>query len=505
MILATEGTQTVRTHRISSRPHIQGDGSSLRLVHNQKNLTDGGGLVLLRRLFDVLHLGRWIDSHTDGIAGHFRPGLMVEVWITLLVYGGGVLADLPLLERRGIRRLFGWVRVPDPTTFGRWLRRAGAALVPLLDNLLRQIVQWRWTQAGVPSSLTLVLDSTVAVRYGEQQAGAERGYNPKKPGRPSHHPLLAFVQETGDCLGVRWRPGDAHTAAGSQDWIRDLVGWLRSLGVEDITVRLDKGFFSRAMVETLRALEVSFLLKVPAHSWLRDHHHGPWRRSERGEGMSCNGEPWTASGELWDVRLLSLEIRRPLHEADDVLPLDTYQVTESAHILTNLDGIQVLSAWRRYNQGAVVEQRIKELGQLSVGDTAIDDLDGNALLWGLGTLAYQLLHVLRTLCLTGDWRKAQPKRLRLWLLRLPGKLTSHARKHYLQLLRDEPVRHRLLNALRTLAGALPPPLPVRCNSFLSDLHRPALRSSSPLAQITEFGFPTHTLATRQRLLSGHST
>ena len=65
---------------------------------------------------------------------------------------------------------------------------------PFWDTLVRQIVQWRWTQAGVPTSLTLVLDSTVSVRYVEQQAGAERGYNPKKPGRPSHHPLLAFVQ-----------------------------------------------------------------------------------------------------------------------------------------------------------------------------------------------------------------------------------------------------------------------------------------------------------------------
>jgi hypothetical protein len=214
------------------------------------------------------------------------------------------------------------------------------------------------------------------------------------------------------------------------------------------------------MVETLRALDVSYLLKVPAHRWLRDHHYGPWRHSERGEGISFNGEPWTATGELWGVRLLSLEIRRPLREAGDVLSLDTYEVTDSAHILTNLDTVHVLSAWRRYNQGAVVEQRIEELAQLSVGQTAIDDLDGNALLWGLGTLGYQLLHVLRTLCLSGDWRTAQPKRIRLWLLRLPAKLTAHSRKLYLQLLRDDPVRPRLLQALRILAGALPPPLSV---------------------------------------------
>jgi hypothetical protein len=31
-------------------------------------------------------------------------------------------------------------------------------------------------------------------RYGQQE-GAARGYNPRKPGRNSHHPLMAFVAD----------------------------------------------------------------------------------------------------------------------------------------------------------------------------------------------------------------------------------------------------------------------------------------------------------------------
>lgn len=46
----------------------------------------------------------------------------------------------------------------------------------------------------------------------------------------------------------------------------------------------------------------------------------------------------------------------------------------------------------------------------------------------------------------GAPRRAQPNRLRNWLLRLPTKLTTHARKHYVQLQRDEPVRKELLRA-----------------------------------------------------------
>jgi hypothetical protein len=123
----------------------------------------------MRKLWDGLGVGEWIDGRTEAIPGRFRPSLMVEVWTVLLLYGGGVLDDLPLLARRNIRRLFGWKRVPDPTTFGRWLRRAGPELVALLDRLLWKLVQSR------PKKVTLILDSTVSVRYGEKQAGAERG------------------------------------------------------------------------------------------------------------------------------------------------------------------------------------------------------------------------------------------------------------------------------------------------------------------------------------------
>ena len=448
----------MRHHHTGSRPHVQGRGRPLRVRHSARSLTDGGGLVLIRKLFDRLGLAGWIDSRAGREKGFFRPSLMVEVWVVLLLYGGGVMDDLPLLDRRGVRRIFGWVRVPDPTTFGRRLRRTAERMVPLLDALLWHMVRRRWAlSGGSPKRLTLVVDSTVVVRYGRKQAGAEVGYNPKKRGRPSHHPLVAFARETGDCVGVIWRGGSAHTADGAAEWIEDLVGRLRAAGVEDVTVRLDKGFFSRRMVRTLDGLGVSFLLKVPRHRWLSGH-RGPWRYSAQGRsGVSGRG-PVDGVGKLWGARLPTVRTTRPL-ETDGAPAIDAYEVLGQADMLTNIGGIHALTAWRRYNAGAVVEQRIEEMAQLSAGRTAVDDVGGNALLWSLAAVAYQTLHTLRENHLSGSWRRAQPKRLRLWLFRLPAKLTAHSRKTYLQLLRDEPVRRRLLAALRALNHAIPPPVP----------------------------------------------
>ena len=262
-----------------------------------------------------------------------------------------------------------------------------------------------------------MMDSTVEVRYGQKQAGAERGYNPKKRGRPCHHPLLAFIRETGDCLGVRWRAGGAHTAAGAAQWLEALVGRLRGAGVRDITVRLDKGFFSREMVRTLERLGVSFLLKVPRHGWLRGY-RGPWRFSAKGEAVFPGEELWTATGTLWGVRLLTVQTTRPM-ESDGMLDLGAYEVLRQADVLTNIPGIHALTGWRLYNRGAVVEQRIEELAQLSAGKTAVDDKGGNALLWSLAVVAYQTLHTLRETLSLRVLADAQPKRLRLWLSGCP--------------------------------------------------------------------------------------
>ena len=100
-----------------------------------------------------------------------------------------------------------------------------------------------------------------------------------------------------------------------------------------------------------------------------------------------------------------------------------------------------------YNQGAAVEHRIEEMAQLGVGQTAVDDLGGNHLLWGLGALAYQLLHFARTV---GMRRMAQVKTLRALVLRAPGKLVQHARRLQLKLTRRDPMTRTLLNAISRL-------------------------------------------------------
>ena len=90
----------MRRYNTGSRPHVQGSRRALRVCHSARKLTGGGGLVLVRKQFDRFALPVWIDRRAEREQGFFRPGAMTKVWIVLLLYCGGVMDELPLLDWR---------------------------------------------------------------------------------------------------------------------------------------------------------------------------------------------------------------------------------------------------------------------------------------------------------------------------------------------------------------------------------------------------------------------
>ncbi len=436
---------------ISARPHVQGDARGLAVEFTGEKLTDAPGLLGLRAILDALGVSVMLDALGAKIGGDFRPATMVEQWLSVLWYGGGCLDHLKQLEARGVRELFGWKAVPDPTTYGRWLRRDGDEMGKQVEEVLREVVSLRWGVVGVPEEVMLIFDATVQVRYGRDQAGAEVGFNPHKKGRPSHHPMLGFL-DTGDCVSVRWRSGRAHCADGISEELPQTVAWLRAQGVKRITVRLDKGYFSRAMVELLQSLDVEFVLKMQEAKPLQQF-KGPFERYLHDPRLMVSEGEWSG------VRMLC--VREWEEPKAGELALGHVVLKKQSTVLTNIPGIDAVEAWRLYNEGAVVEQRIEEFGQLGVGKTAVDDLGGNRLLWSMGGLAYQLLHFLRTVGLPSPLQKSQVKTLRTWLIRMPAKIVRHARRLSVKLIEADPLAHVLWEAIQKLQRLRGPTLLLR--------------------------------------------
>ena len=104
---------------------------------------------------------------------------------------------------------------------------------------------------------TLDFDSTVMERCGEQE-GAAVGYNPKRPGRKSHHPLLAFVADLRMIANYWLRPGNTSASTNYLAFLDNTLDRLQGKKVG--LVRMDSGFFSGEIFDRLEEKRLSYIV-----------------------------------------------------------------------------------------------------------------------------------------------------------------------------------------------------------------------------------------------------
>ena len=110
----------------------------------------------------------------------------------------------------------------------------------------------------------LDVDTTVEPFFADGVEGAVPGYNPRYPGRPSYHPVLARIAETDTCVGALLRPGD--TAFGDAE--APLLGrWIdrvrAAIGPKTrLYVRLDSAGDCAEVMSTVHERGALFLTKA---------------------------------------------------------------------------------------------------------------------------------------------------------------------------------------------------------------------------------------------------
>jgi len=152
-----------------------------------------------------------------------------------------------------------------------WLPKASTTLTRFWGKMCTHCLAEKLGEAARHLAITIIgwqgllednlnLDSSVLIRYGNQQ-GAKRGYNPKKRGRPSHHPLLAFLG-SGYVVNVWNRSGDTGTGQGAVEFFHQT---LILLG-EDFRINrilCDSGFYLIDFIEYLEHKGFSYIIAVP--------------------------------------------------------------------------------------------------------------------------------------------------------------------------------------------------------------------------------------------------
>ena len=167
----------------------------LELGFCDKNITPFGGMVLMKKMMDHLGFPSLLKSLTlpqpRSNRGYDPTQLMIQFMMS--VWCGANAYEQCEVTRFDdvLRRIFNFKKMAGHRAISRFFGKFNQRTC---NEVFDEAYRWFFSSLHI-NYVTLDLDSTVMTRYGKQD-GATKGYNPKKKGRSSHHPLMAFVADT---------------------------------------------------------------------------------------------------------------------------------------------------------------------------------------------------------------------------------------------------------------------------------------------------------------------
>jgi hypothetical protein len=186
-----------------------------QIERSGSNLTPLGGLVAFASFVNELGVLDLLENNfpVQRLSNNALPvrDVLVGFFLTTLL-DGHRFSDIRFIQNDPVvGEAFGvHKRIPGDDTVRRLFER----VAPEDGRKLMYAVS-QYLYKSLPDRYILDWDSTVTTRYGNQE-GVEIGYNPTKPGRGSHHPLVCSVGGVRLCLDIELRSGKSHTAGG---WI----------------------------------------------------------------------------------------------------------------------------------------------------------------------------------------------------------------------------------------------------------------------------------------------
>lgn len=409
------------------------------LQFSDKEITPWGGMALMKRMLDRMQMDEALKDlklPRPGSNRGYTPEqlfmqFMLGVWCGANRFEHGeVTRHDPVLQR-----LFGWSRMANFKATMRLFRKFDQTMN---DEVFGQWFSWLFTQLRI-GGLTLDLDSTVMTRYGEQE-GTARGYNPHKPGRVSHHPLLAFVADTQMVANLWLRPGNTHSANNAQSFFSATLQRLGDKRVE--LVRADSGFSDAAFLTELEAKQTHYIVALRLQQPLQRalvSQQGWWRLNEPGaQGIEIACFDYQSAA--WDKPRRVVAIRQSILERDTArgktLSLfaddPAYGEYRYSALVTDMK-LPAQIIWRTYRGRADCENRIKELKYDFAADSfCLDNFFATEACLNVVMMAFNLMSLFRQTILKSRPRHTL-KTLRYKLFGVAAYTTYEGRKNILKL------------------------------------------------------------------------
>lgn len=432
----------------------------IRFAFTDHPITVWAGAIWLRLYFELIGLRAGLTTVLAPFAkrsNHQIPAVDVLLgWFYGLALGVERVEHVTRYRRDPLLpRLLGIRRFPSPDT----LRRLFGAFTYRRTTEVSEALMRFSLGAMRPILLghTLDLDSTVFCRDGTQ-GGSLKGHNPITHGRPSHHPLVAWLSERRRLVWATLRAGHAGTANGVRECLAQALTMLPA-GHRIGLIRADAGFFQTSFLVDLEARDVPYIIVARLTPLVRKLvlHRLPevaWRGVAPGIAVA-DAE---AALPVWGGQARRFVcLRQALAERPDArgrrlieCPGYPYRIL----VTTVPDAAELVT--RMYAGRADRENRIKALKEdLSLDTCCRQSFEATDAAFRTGCVLYNLLMGFRETVLPTGWFERRLRAVRDLVFLVGADLIPRARTLRVRVAVPREERPEFLQRLRTLADGLP--------------------------------------------------
>lgn len=426
----------------------------------RESLVSSAGAVLLRQTLRRSGLGAEMSAALapwrSPRAVHDPATVLLDIAIAVAL-GGDCAADIAVV--RAQPDLFGPV-ASDATvsrliaTLARDADTACAAIATARAAARARVWAARRPVGGKAGSQVIIdLDATLVTAHSDKEQAAptfKYGFG--------FHPLLAFCDHgeagSGETLTGLLRPGSAGSN-NAADHISVLDAALAQLPHHErpaVLVRTDSGGgvkdFLHHITDLHLAYSVGFTATAPVTEALTALPRRAWRGALDGDGTPRDGAevaeltdylPATMRGWPPGMRVIARRERPHPGAQLRLTDADGWRITCFA---TNTTGWAIEDLEVRHRQRARAEDRIRTLKDTGLRNLPFHGFDQNRIWLQIVTLAADLLVWTQTLAFPNQpARRWEPKRLRLRLLWVAGRIIRSGRRRTLRLPRGWPWAH----------------------------------------------------------------
>ena len=310
-----------------------------------------------------------------------------------------------------LKKIFGWKQIPSDTSYKRFFKKFNQGIN---NEVFPTIQQWFFEQLRF-DNYALDLDSTAIPRYGKQE-GNHIGYNPTKRGRPSHHPLFAFLGNERMVVNSWLRSGDTASAHQCLDFLNETISILRDKKIG--LLRADSGFASDPIFTHLEKEPINYVIAAKMHAGLQHKIKGVKTWNAIGYGIwiseiEYKATKWEKTRRVVVVRQ-SVAIRpeatgKKLKLFDDTEYYEQYRY----HGFYTNQTLPAKQIWEQYKGRGDCENRIKELKyDFALEGFNLQEFYATEAALRMVNLAYNLISLFRQIS------SEKPKQQRLQTLRL---------------------------------------------------------------------------------------